>query len=615
MAQKGKMTPSNIVVWVILGLLIVGLAGFGATNFGGRVESIGQVGNTPIQVTRYANLLQQEMRRVGQATGQTVGFAEAQAFGLDQAVLAQVVGLTALEDEVADIGISAGDEIVRDEILQIQAFQGLDGTFDREAYRYALDNSGLNTAEFEDTIRVETARTLLQGAVIAGVAAPAIYVDTLYAYVRETRDLLWTEIGYEDLASPVGTPSEEDLRRFHEENAALFQPPERRQITYVAITPEDLIETMEVDEAALRTLYDLRIDEFVVPERRLVERLVFGAEADAAAAKAALDAGETTFEDLVAERGLALSDIDLGDVTQADLGDAAAAVFALDGLGVAGPAPSSLGPALFRVNGVLTAREVAFEDAVDDLRPEAARDAARRRIDDARETFDDLLAAGATLEELAAETEMTLGEVAWSSELSEGIAGYDAFRSAAELAQEGDFPDLIELSDGGLLALRLDAILPPEVQPFDDVAAQVAEAWTDAEVATLARSQAEGLLVELEAGVDPESLGVTFDSAPGLTRDGFVEGAPFEMVTAGFAMEAGAWRLLDTPTGAVLLQLAAINPAADDEEAALIKSAFGESTSQGYAQDLLDAFTQATQAARGLELNQAALNAVHAQFP
>lgn len=199
MAKSGKLTPSNVIVWVILALLIVGLMGFGATNFGGTVNSIGKVGNTPIPVTRYANLLQQEMDRVGQATGQQVTMAQASAFGLDQAVLAQVVGLTALEDEAASLGVSVGDTAVRDEILQIQAFQGLDGNFDREAYSFALDRAGLKADEFEDTIRTETARSLLQGAVIGGIATPQVYTDTLYDYAREERDLSWTGIGFEDL--------------------------------------------------------------------------------------------------------------------------------------------------------------------------------------------------------------------------------------------------------------------------------------------------------------------------------------------------------------------------------------------------------------------------------
>lgn len=61
MARGKKNKGTNIVVWVILVLLIVGLAGFGATNFGGTVNSIGKVGDREIGVQRYARDLQNQI--------------------------------------------------------------------------------------------------------------------------------------------------------------------------------------------------------------------------------------------------------------------------------------------------------------------------------------------------------------------------------------------------------------------------------------------------------------------------------------------------------------------------------------------------------------------------
>ena len=58
-------------------------------------------------------------------------------------------------------------------------------------------------------------------------------------------------------------------------------------------------------------------------------------------------AGEATFEDVVADRGLTLDDTDMGDVTRDALGDAAEAVFALEEPGVTGPVETDLGPCDF----------------------------------------------------------------------------------------------------------------------------------------------------------------------------------------------------------------------------------------------------------------------------
>jgi peptidyl-prolyl cis-trans isomerase D len=167
---KGK--ASNFFVWVILLLLIVGLAGFGATNFGGSVQSVGRVGQTEIEINRYALEMQQEMRALAAQQGRSVSMVEAQGLGVPQAVLGRVVSQAAMEDEAAVRGLSVGDAAVREQILAIPAFQGVNGSFDREGYGFVLRSSGLTVAEFEERIRSETAANLVQSAVAAGVSVP-----------------------------------------------------------------------------------------------------------------------------------------------------------------------------------------------------------------------------------------------------------------------------------------------------------------------------------------------------------------------------------------------------------------------------------------------------------
>ena len=166
---KGK--ASNFFVWVILLLLIVGLAGFGATNFGGSVQSVGTRGRARrSRSTRYACEMQQELRALAAEQGRTVPMTEAQAVRpADRRCSVASSGTPRWTDEAAALGLSVGDEAVREQILAIPAFQGVDGKFDREAYGFTLDRSGLNVAEFEERIRTEPAANLVQSAVASGV--------------------------------------------------------------------------------------------------------------------------------------------------------------------------------------------------------------------------------------------------------------------------------------------------------------------------------------------------------------------------------------------------------------------------------------------------------------
>lgn len=614
MAKKNK--AGQVVVWIILGLLMFALAGFGVTSFGGSVRAVGTVGNTDIDVEVYGRELQQELQALSRNTGQAVTLAQAQQFGLDRTVLARLVSRAALDNEAARLGLSVGDQTVSDQVTSIQAFQGSDGSFDRQAYAFSLENAGLSIAEFEDQVRADTSRNILQAAVVGGMEAPAEFTDTLFSWARERRDITWALLGEAELPAPVGEPTDAQIEAFHSENPALFTLPETRVVTYAWLTPSMILEDVEVDEAALRTLYDERISEFVRPERRLVERLVFGSESEAAAAREQIEGGETTFDDLVAGRGLTLADIDMGDVSQAELDAAGEGVFALEDTGIAGPLPSPLGPALFRVNAILSAVETSFEDARDELAAEFASDRARREIDAMLTDLDDLLAGGATLEELAADTAMEAGMIEFRDGVEDGIAAYDEFRTAALVANEGDFPELYDFEEGGTFAIRLDEIRPPELQPLSDVRHLVIPAWKEAETERLLIERAQDAILAIEGGAEMAGQDLPLRTERGILRESFVEDAPFQLVENVFLMSPGDLRVFAAPGGAALVRLDAIlEPDPDDDEALGLLDAFTQQTAQGMAGDALEMFSRAVQSQAGISINQQAINAVHAQFP
>ena len=85
MAKRSSI--SKTAVWILMGLLILGLGGFGAVNLSGNLRSIGTVGDKSISVDAYARQLQNEIRAIERQSGQPLPFARAQEIGLDRAVL------------------------------------------------------------------------------------------------------------------------------------------------------------------------------------------------------------------------------------------------------------------------------------------------------------------------------------------------------------------------------------------------------------------------------------------------------------------------------------------------------------------------------------------------
>ena len=614
MAKKG-FSFSKTAVWALMALLILGLGGFGAINLSGNLRSIGSVGDKSISVDQYARQLQQEIRAIEAQTGESLSFARAQEMGLDRAVLQRIVRNRALDHEADEMGLSIGDATLRDEIVAISAFQGIDGNFDREGYRFALQQSGMSEAEFERSIREEAARGLLQRAVLGGVSMPDTYARTLVDYVAEQRSFTWARLSESDLDTPVAAPTEEELQAYYDANTDDFMLPASKSITYAWLRPEDLLDEIEVPEEELRAEYDARSDEYDQPERRLVERLVFANEEAATQAAAALEVDGTTFEALVEERGLALADVDMGDVAKSDLDAAGDAVFGAQSGDIVGPLPTSLGPALFRVNAVLPAQNVPFEEAREVLEETLAISRATRAVEARAQEIDDRLAGGATLEDLAEETKMNLGTIDWTQESSEGIAAYGAFREAAASLSADAFPQIDQLEDGGVFAMRLDETKPERPEPFEQARDAVETAWRDAQIVEALTAKAESLTGTLAEADGFEAAGLTPQLGEGLTRSSYVDGTPDDFMDQVFDLDEGGVAVLPAGDSVVVLRLDAVTPAGEDDQTQALMTRLSQQLDQALAQGLFDIYSNAVMRDADPQIDQRAVSAVHVNFP
>jgi peptidyl-prolyl cis-trans isomerase D len=617
MAASAGKSISRFFVWIILGLLFIALAGFGIGSFGGGASRLGEVGDAEITAQDYARALQNEIRAQIAETQTPVNLSDLRADGLDEAVLQALVARAALANEAQSLGLSVGDAAVARTIQGLEGFQGVDGSFDRDAYEFVLAQEGLGPREFEEDMREDTARALLQTAIVGAIQPPQIYADSIAAFQGETRDLSILTLTEADLADALPEPTAEALQVYYDDFPDRFERPEARRITYAWLIPAQIMEEVEVDDDALRQLYDDRIAIYQQPERRLLERLAFGTEEDAQAAFDAIEAGETEFDTLVEERDLTLADIDLGEVALGDLpAETAEVIFADTTSEIIGPLPSSLGPALYRVNAVLEATETSFEEARADLREELADEAARREIAVMREEIDDLLASGATLEELADTTPMSLGQIDFTATSEDEIAAYDAFRDAARAVEERDFPEVLDLSDGGLFALRLDEVVPPAVPPLAEIEDEVAAAWRVTALRDALTARADQLVGQIATGATLEDLG-TVDTETRIRRQDFIPGMPPTLVVQSFQLDApGDVVAIPGARSAHIVRLDGINPAARDApDTSILLQILQQTVAQSMAQDIFESYGRALQSDAGIRLNQSVINSVHATFP
>ena len=106
------------------------------------------------------------------------------------------------------------------------------------------------------------------------------------------------------------------------------------------------------------------------------------------------------------------------------------------------------------------------------------------------------------------------------------------------------------------------------------------------------------------------------ESYTGLTRDGFIPGAGPDMLQTVFEMEEGDVQVIAGTGSVFVLQLDTITPPDDaDPQIAMIRQALQAQVTQSVATDISTLYSRALTLSAGISIDQAAINAVHAELP
>ena len=616
MAKSVQGKGANLFVYILIGLLILGLAGFGIGSFTSSVSAIGTVGDEEITVEDYYQQLQVEIDSFARLNGQRITALQAVQAGLGQNALETLVLQAAIDNEARRIGVSVGDQTIVNELSTMPQFAGADGNFNRDAYKFALQRTGTTATEFDQIIKSSQTRSLIESTLSRGIPPANPYINRLMNYYLSTRDVTWASVTEDLLEETAPTPSDQELRNYHRDNEVQFTIPEMRKITVAWITPDELADSETVTEERAQTLYEERANEYSKPERRDVDRLVFPNLKSAQIARERLDSEELDFDALATELGIVISDISLGAIEREELTEAAAkALFSDDASEIVGPVESKLGPALFRVNAVLGEQFTPFDAAQESLSKELARKDAIALIDNSISNIEDLLASGATIEELATETVLTLEEIAFDENKFDGIASFEEFRIAANTIQVGDFPELLELGDDGLFTVRLNEIVPPKVRPYEEVETEVLAAWEFQNLAERLQAKALELVDKLKTGAKFEELNLVVQNKTELTRNQFFDDAPSGFASKVFNTDILEFAIIGNQTEWAVFRVDSESlPDANEENNDQILESLTNQFTSGISQDVLDLFGNHIRQKSGLNLNLEVIDAIHAQL-
>lgn len=148
-----RSKKNNPVIVILLGFVVVLMAGFGVTISGSDSALwAAKVGGETIPYPDYARAYTQAFR-MQQQRNRDYDRNRAEAEDLRQRVMDELVGTKLLAQEARRRGLRIGDEALRDALFDIPAFQTESGQFDPVLYERAVRSMGSHPVAFEAEMR------------------------------------------------------------------------------------------------------------------------------------------------------------------------------------------------------------------------------------------------------------------------------------------------------------------------------------------------------------------------------------------------------------------------------------------------------------------------------
>ena len=419
-----------------------------------------------------------------------------------------------------------------------------DGTVNKAV----LAAQGMSSAMFVERLRQDlSVRQVTQGvesSALAGAASVKLAFDSLL----QQREVQLQRFDAKDFAAKIN-PSDAELDAFYKEpaNAAKFQLPESAQIQYVVLDLEALKKDVSFTEEDLRKYYDENASRYSVPEERRASHILIKVERNAPAdvrAKAKAKA-----EELLAQvRKNPASFADLAKKNSQDEGSAASggdldffgrgamvkefdsAVFAMKQGEISNLVETDFGYHIIELTGVRGGEKKSFDAVRAEIEGEVRKQLAQRKYAEAAEQFGNMVYEQSdTLQPVADKLKLQIqtatvqrqpapGAVGplVSPKLLEAVFGVDALRNKRNT-------EAVETAPNQMVSARVTQYNPARMPALADVKDKVRTLLVAKLAAEQARKAGEARLAALKAKADDLAgfdapFVVSRGQAHGLTR-------------------------------------------------------------------------------------------------
>lgn len=531
----------RLMLLLLLVLVFPSFVFFGVESYSRFMDTshdVAKVDGRAITVQEVDNVVRDQSERMRQMLGNQYDPRMFEGAAARQSLVNQLILQRVVSDATAKKNLTVSDAQVAAAIQNIPAIAQLktaDGKFDDKAYIQLLATQGMTPEQFDARLRFELATQQLGGAVGTTAFVPKSLLDRLIAVRDQQRDVQTLTIKPAEFTAKV-TADAAALKAYYDAHVSAYTTPEQAKVEYVVLSGDALAASQTVTPEELKSYYESNIARFRTDEQRRASHIPIAAPKDGKDAdrKAAKDKATKLLEDLrkhpetfadVAKKqsqdpGSAEKGGDLGFMGRGALVKPFEdAMYALKDGQISDVVETDYGYHIIKLTGIKPAETQPLEAVRPELEAELKKQLASKKYTELADAFGNTVYEQSESLKPAADkfklTIQTADNVTRTPNLALGAQNplnnekvLKALFSDDVLKNKRN-TEAVQVGPTTLVAARIVDYRPATARKFEDVEAQVRQAYVAQQAAELARKDGEAKLEALKKADSAAGFGQT----------------------------------------------------------------------------------------------------------
>ena len=484
-----KSKINKFFAWIIVLLLVLGLAGFGLQDVLSRwgTSKLATVGEVEISTEEFGQSFIREINFISQNIGKNLTIEEAKSFGLHLQVVERLINRSLLDQLLIDLKISVSDGLLLKNLKTNPNFKNAEGNFDRKKYNDYLSKINLSENEFERILRNDLSRGLFTQILDPNFNHNQNIVKTIAGYIGEEREVKLYKLNY-DTNTSLQDFNKDEVRKFYENNKNNYSSKSIRKYSVLNINQSQFLNEIEITEEEIQNIYEERKQNFTQPEFRELSRIIFQTSDLANEALNKILSNEKTFEQIGKDLNLNRKEINFGTYSKIDLDDELSD-FIFDAKikknSIVGPINGELGFELYKVNKIIPEFVLGEQKAKSQIINEIQLENSLNKLSEMIPEVEDMIASGETLEEISRKYQMNIEniEISKGDELPKKYRNKNLKTYFDEASDDNS--DLLQIEDNTFISIRLDEEIEPIIPSFEKIYDQLLDDYKISQILEL----------------------------------------------------------------------------------------------------------------------------------